>query len=110
MDIQEKTEKQGFAWVVAVDMGYGHQRTAFPLKKFASDGKVINANSYQGIPQKDRKIWQNTRKFYEFVSNFKKIPILGEGFFWVFDKFQRILTFYPKRDLSKPNFSLKRIF
>ncbi|GAI07975.1 unnamed protein product, partial [marine sediment metagenome] len=43
------------AWVVDVNMGYGHQRTAYPLKDLAPYGKVINANDYKGIPKKDRK-------------------------------------------------------
>jgi len=33
------------AWVISVNMGYGHQRTAYPLRNLAPDGKVINANS-----------------------------------------------------------------
>ena len=32
------------AWVIAVDMGYGHQRAAYPLKDMAY-GDIINANS-----------------------------------------------------------------
>ena len=98
------------AWVVTVNMGYGHQRTAYPLKKFAFEQKVINANDYQGIPGKDEKIWESTRGFYEFISKFKKIPLVGDIAFSIFDKFQKIPTFYPHRDLSKPTFSLKRIF
>jgi len=91
-------------------MGYGHQRTAFPLRNFAPDGKVINANDYQGIPIKDRISWEGTRKLYEFISNFKKIFLVGEFAFFVFNQFQKILTFYPKRDLSRPNFQLREIF
>jgi len=98
------------ARVVDVNMGYGHQRTAYPLKDLAPYGKVISANDYQGIPKKDQKIWENSRKFYEFISNFKRIPLIGEPTFSLFDKFQEILTFYPKRDLSKPNFYLKQTF
>jgi hypothetical protein len=98
------------AWVVDVNMGYGHQRTAYPLKDLAPKGRIISANDYQGIPKKDQKIWENSRKFYEFISNFKRIPLIGEPTFSLFDKFQKILTFYPKRDLSKPNLYLKQIF
>jgi len=97
-------------WVVSVGMGYGHQRTAYPLKHLAFESKIINANSYQGIPKKDRNIWQSTKGFYEAISRFKRVPLIGEFSFSLFDRFQRILTFYPKRDLSNPNFSLKRIF
>ena len=52
------------AWVVAVSMGYGHQRTAYPLKRLTLENKVINANDYQGISEKDRKIWERSRIFY----------------------------------------------
>lgn len=96
--------------MVAVNMGYGHQRTAYPLKQFAREKEVINANDYQGIPEKDRAIWESSRKFYEFISNFKRIPLIGKTAFSLFDKLQQIPAFYPHRDLSKPSFSLKRIF
>ena len=98
------------AWVVSVNMGYGHQRTAYPLKQFAPNQRVINANDYPGIPENDKKIWESTREFYEFISNFKRVPLFGNLAFSIFDKFQQIPTFYPQRDLSKPTFSLKKIF
>lgn len=100
----------GRAWVVAVDMGYGHQRIAFPLRNLAPDREIINANSYQGIPKKDRKTWEGAQKFYEFISGFKKIPLIGRLVFFLFDQLQKISTFYPKRDLSKPSFQVRQIF
>jgi len=102
------SEKLPRAWVVDVNMGYGHQRTAHPLKSLAIEGKIINANSYDGIPKKDRKIWKVSQRFYEFISRFKKFPLIGNLAFSIFDAFQKILNFYPKRDLSAPNFALKR--
>lgn len=101
--------KLGRAWVVAVSMGYGHQRTAYPLD-FLSPGGFINANDYDGIPARDKNIWESSRKFYEFISNFKRLPLLGPAGFYLFDRFQKILKFYPKRDLSEPTFSLKQIY
>lgn len=98
------------AWVISVNMGYGHQRTAYSLKKLAFEGKIINANDYQGIPKRDKKIWETTRKSYEFISNFYRIPLIGKPLFSLYDRFQKILAFYPKRDLSKPNFALKQIY
>jgi hypothetical protein len=98
------------AWVVAADMGYGHQRTAYPLRDIAFGNRVVNANSYDGIPQKDKNFWHQTRSLYEFISRFKKIPILGDIAFSVLDRFQKILTYYPKRDLSMPNLTLRNIF
>ncbi len=107
MNSAKKNKK---AWVVAADMGYGHQRTAYPLRNIAFGGKVINANSYQGIPKKDKSFWHQTRSAYEFISRFKRIPIFGDFLFSILDRFQKILVYYPKRDLSKPDFPLKNVF
>ncbi|MDP1538826.1 MAG: hypothetical protein Q8M00_02225, partial [bacterium] len=96
--------------LISVNMGYGHQRTAYPLKSLATEGKIINANDYPGIPKKDRETWETARRFYEFISKFKRVPLVGEFGFFIFDQFQKIFSFYPKRDLSKPNFQLKQIF
>lgn len=105
-----KKVKNKKAWVIAADMGYGHQRTAYPLRDIAFGGKVINANSYDGIPKKDKRVWSTTRYFYELVSRMKNIPILGNLAFSTMDKFQEILTYYPKRDLSRPNFNTKNVY
>ncbi len=98
------------AWIIAANMGYGHQRTAYPLKDIAFGNKVINANSYSGIPKKDKKFWEDTRYLYELISRFKRIPFFGDLAFLILDKFQKISTYYPKRDLSYPNFTLTNIF
>lgn len=97
------------AWVVTVDMGYGHQRAAHPLE-YLAEGGIITANNYKGIPKKDRDIWVNSKGIYEFISRFKKVPILGDKIFDLYDRFQAIPNFYPKRDLSKPNLQLKQIY
>lgn len=92
-------------------MGYGHQRTAYPLRDFSLEKKIINANSYEGIPKEDKRFWEATRRIYEFFSNFKKIPLIGNLFFSLFiDKFQKIRSFYPKKEFLEPTFQLKRIF
>ncbi len=93
--------------VVAVDMGYGHLRAAYNLCDLAIDD-VVSVNTYRGIPKQDKKIWDQSRQFYEFVSRFKKVPILGEPVFKQFDKFQSIDRLYPFRDLSKPSLQLKQ--
>ncbi len=108
--MSDQKENQKNAWVIAADMGYGHQRTAYPLRDIAFGGKVINANSYEGIPKKDKNFWEQTRSLYEFISRFKRIPFIGDFLFSIMDKFQRILSYYPKRDLSSPTISLKNIF
>jgi len=97
------------AWIVTVSMGYGHQRTAFNLKELAFK-KIINANCYLQIPKRDKNIWETTRKFYETISRIERIPIIGKISFSIFDYFQRITSFYPKRKLEKPTFTLKNFF
>ena len=106
----EKNKKNKKAWVIAADMGYGHQRTAYPLRDMAFGGKVINANNYEGIPAKDKKFWGSSKYWYELVSRIKNILIIGTIPFSIMDKFQKILTYYPKRDLSYPNFNTKNVF
>ena len=101
-----KTKIKQKAYVVSVDMGYGHQRAAYPLRDLATSRQIINANSYRGIPAKDRQIWHQGRALYEFVSRFKQVPAVGQLAFAVFDRFQEIPKFYPKRDLSKTNVQL----
>jgi len=98
------------AWVISVNMGYGHQRTAYSLRDLAFEGKIINANDYEGMPAGDRKIWETARKSYEAISRFRGIPLIGEITFSIYDQFQKILSFYPKRETSEPNFALKNLY
>jgi hypothetical protein len=89
------------AWVVTVDMGYGHQRAAHPLRRIARDGIVL-ANNYPGMPEADRKIFHDLEGFYTSVSRFKKMPLLGPLVFSIYDRFQRIPPYDPRRDMSRP--------
>lgn len=105
---EEKNNKK--AWVVAVDMGYGHQRTAYPLRDIACGGNVINANNYPGIPDKDKAFWHDSKAAYEFISRFRRIPLVGLTLFLLFDSLQKIVGYYPKRDLSSTTIGLKSVF
>ncbi|HLD18278.1 MAG TPA: hypothetical protein VJB99_04405 [Patescibacteria group bacterium] len=97
------------AWVVDVNMGYGHSRAAYALRDL-SDGEVISANDYPGIPQQDRKWWTDSRKLYETISRLKSVPIIGPLLFEALDRWQEIPAFYPRRDLSKPGVQLTEIY
>ena len=97
------------AYVVAVDMGYGHQSAAYPLLDI-SEGGIINANKYAGIPSSDKRKWESGRKFYETISRLKFLPVIGETIFGLMDYLQRIEPFYPARDLSAPTLQLKGIY
>jgi len=95
-------------YVIAVDMGYGHQRAAYPFLDTAHRG-IINANRYQGISSKERRMWEGGRTWYEIISRFKNVPVLGTTAFAIMDSYQKIEPFYPKRDLSK-NSSQQKYF
>ncbi|MGE5425518.1 MAG: DUF6938 domain-containing protein [Bacillota bacterium] len=92
--------------LVAADMGYGHQRAAYPLLALSKQG-TINLNDYEGISQSERTYWANTLKSYEKISYFKKIPLLGSLVFKAMDHFQKIQPFYPKRPLGEQTFQQK---
>ncbi len=109
------------AYVIAVDMGYGHRRAVFPLRNIATcpprlrssasrqRGDIIVANDYKKIPKDDKKIWDASRKLYEKVSRFKHVPVVGDIVWSIFDKLQSIPNFYPRRDLSKPTLQLREV-
>ncbi|MBC7074081.1 hypothetical protein H5T58_01695 [Candidatus Parcubacteria bacterium] len=93
-------------WLVSVSMGYGHQRTAFPLSRFAL--RWVQANEYPEIPQRDKIIWKRAKDFYESLSRLKNVKFFGPILFSFLDFFQKIPPFYPKKDWTKPNFMLKQ--
>ncbi len=103
-----KHHKLSKAWLVSVDMGYGHERAAYGLKDLAY-GPTIVANNYRGIPDKDRRYWRECQAFYEKVSKFKTLPIIGNFVFDAYDNLQSIPPFYPRRDMSHPNVQLKEL-
>ena len=88
------------AWVVAVDMGYGHQRAAYPLKDIAHE-RIINANSDKLISPKEKKQWHNSQKFYEWLSRGYSEGI-AKIFFRSLYKATNISPYYLYRDESKP--------
>lgn len=106
---QKKSHK---AWVVAVDMGYGHQRAASALRRFAFKGRIVNADLYPGIPTLDRLLWKEIRTLYEIISRFKKVPVIGDLVFALFiDQFQEIKEFYPKTQGIEPaTLQLRQIY
>ncbi|PIN86716.1 hypothetical protein COV19_03200 [Candidatus Woesearchaeota archaeon CG10_big_fil_rev_8_21_14_0_10_44_13] len=88
------------AWIISVDMGYGHQRAAYPLKDIAYE-RIITANSDKIVTPKEKKQWQRLQAYYEGLSRFSSHPLLK--YVWkAYDKFQSISPYYPFRDLSKP--------
>ncbi len=96
-------------YVVSVDMGYGHQRAAYPFLSVA-EGGILTINDYPGISEKEKEQWEGIRRGYEKISFLKKIPLLGQAVFSVMDYFQKIEPFYPRRDLSRPTMQQKYFY
>ena len=95
--------------LIAADMGYGHQRAAYPLCDLSA-GEVITINHYNGIPEWEEKYWTDSLKSYEKISQFKKVPVLGFFVFKIMDNFQKIKSFYPFRNLSEQTLQQKFYF
>ncbi|MBI2417666.1 MAG: hypothetical protein HYV28_07145 [Ignavibacteriales bacterium] len=89
-------------WVVAVDMGYGHQRAAYPLRHLAENGEILAVGSPQITSIAERKDWERMLRMYEGFSQATSIPIIGKGIFGMLDKLLHIPSYYPIRNLSVP--------
>ncbi len=96
------------AWVVAVDMGYGHQRAAYPFRDIACE-RVITANTDACVSPEERKLWMTFQRGYEGVSRVQRVPVVGPWLWRIYDSFQAISPHYPFRDLSKPTFGSIRL-
>lgn len=96
------------AWVVGVDMGYGHQRAAYPFRDIAYEG-IITANTGAMVDPAERRRWKALQSLYEGVSRVNKVPLIGPWLWRTYDRFQAISPHYPFRDLSKPTFGSMRL-
>jgi len=93
------------AWIVAADMGYGHQRAVYPLKDIAEDGIICVGKNDAASPS-ERKLWERVLWVYEFLSRAKSIPLIGNPLFTLLDKFLHIPSSYPIRNLSNSTFQV----
>lgn len=99
------TETTNTSWIVAADMGYGHQRAVYPLRHIA-EGGIITVGSTASMPNSERKLWQRMMGAYEFFSRAKGIPVVGPHLFSILDSLLRIPSFYPMRNLSNTTFQV----
>ncbi|MDD3803101.1 MAG: hypothetical protein PHW02_01780 [bacterium] len=90
------------AWILSVDMGYGHQRAAYPLSSIAQE-RIMTVNTDHIESWKERMLWRITQSGYESVSRMKALPIIGNAIFGTYDKLQDIAPFYPFNVNERPN-------
>jgi hypothetical protein len=86
-------------WVVAADMGYGHQRAVYPFREFAYTG-IVNAGDTTDVTDSERNQWKTYLRLYETFSRAKAIPIIGKQLFGMLDQMLHIPSLYPIRNLS----------
>ena len=109
MPSKKPSQAEQTAWVITVAMADGHQRAAYPFTDIAHNG-VIAMNEYKGLPLEERKAWEQSRQGYELISRIQAKSFIGRFAFEVFDRFQEIPRFYPRRDLSRPNLQLMHTY
>jgi hypothetical protein len=89
------------AAVVAITMGYGHQR---PARSLATQlgGEVLHADRPPLADQEEQAAWATIRRFYENVSRVSGLPWVGTPFRLTLNAITGIPHLYPFRDLSSP--------
>ena len=88
--------------LVAIDMGYGHLRPAAALA--AQLGVPVQQMDRPPLGDShDVAFWQRTRAFYEPLTRWSQLPVLGGPAQALLDAITSIAPLYPERDLSAPN-------
>lgn len=94
------------AWVVAADMGYGHQRAVYPLRPIA-EGGIITVGRDDAASRAERRLWSRMLIAYEGLSRARGIPLIGKPIFSMLDSLLHIPSFYPMRNLSRSTFQVE---
>jgi hypothetical protein len=94
-------------WLVSADMGYGHQRAIYPLKFLAFNNRVLNANTSPASSIKEKRLWREMLKSYEFMSRASKLPVIGGLISSLLDSLLYIPNFYPLKDRSNSTIQVK---
>jgi hypothetical protein len=89
-------------------MGFGHLRAAHSLRDIAC-GDVLVASEKDRCSPREYLLWQRFRTLYYFMSRGESIPVVGRLLFRALHELQKIPTFYPARDLSRPDLSTRYV-
>ena len=100
---------KGKFWLVAADMGYGHQRAIYPLKYLGIDAEILNANVSPQSTKSERRIWKELLLVYEFMSRAGRIPIIGNLIARLLDKMLYIPNYYPIKDMSDTTMQVRYV-
>lgn len=95
-------------WVVSADMGYGHQRAAWPFRDIAHNGIIAAGDNDHASPM-ERALWRRYLRLYEAFSRAKAIPVIGKRIFAILDRILHIPALYPIRNLSHTTFEVDQL-
>lgn len=102
MSDEHSSPVSGRPIVVAIDMGYGHLRPAHAI----ADRLAVSVYEVDRPPlarAEDAEKWAWIRNYYESVSRASSLPGVGGAFRVLLNSATDIVSFYPERDLSRPN-------
>ena len=91
--------------IVAVLMGLGHIRAAYPLKDLSEEDILIYGSKHNTSRREYRR-WKKIRNVYYFLSRAGRIPLIGKYILGIMLKLQKIAPYYPVKDRSKPTFAV----
>lgn len=94
-------------WLVSADMGYGHQRAVYPLKDLSKDRIILNANTSSYASLKERRLWKDMLRTYEFMSRAARLPLIGSLLSKILDSLLYIPNFYPLKDRSNSTLQVR---
>jgi hypothetical protein len=100
------TKPDRCAHIVAVMMGMGHVRAAYPLRDISIDG-ILLYGSMDNTPKIEYRVWRKIRASYYWFSRACEIPFIGKYFLRILDRIQYIGPYYPRKDRSRPNYAVK---
>lgn len=92
--------------LVAVHMGLGHLRAAHPLRS-PSRGEIIIWGSRGYVGRGEKKYWRLWRRIYYHLSRVGSYPVIGKLALKILISVEKIPSFYPKRDLSRPTIGVR---
>ncbi|UCH92394.1 MAG: hypothetical protein JSV88_19140 [Candidatus Aminicenantes bacterium] len=92
--------------VVAVFMGLGHMRAAFPLRDLSHEDIIIYGSKHN-TTRKEYRRWKKIRNIYYFLSRAGRIPIIGKYILAMMLTIQKIEPYYPVKDRSKPTSAVR---
>ncbi len=87
--------------VVALEMGYGHLRAAWPLAGLLGV-EVLHADRPPLADADEQKVWARARLLYEGATRVSQLPIIGAPLRAAVESLTFIPPLHPYRDLSAP--------